>query len=200
MAEDRKGIKDPMKSGKDFGSPFDIFKAKLNKETLKNLKQPTGGLTSKKGKGVPDPKVKINRSTLKSLSANKTAVQKAKARAEAKAKSKAPKAGKPTNTKIGPNMSKVNKPAPKPGNKSNAPNPFNNKNKPNMAKVNKPTPKPAKAKAKKTGTQKPEAKKFDRMKAARNQMKSARASMGFKKGGRIDGCAKRGLTRAKRSR
>ena len=71
MAEDNKGIKDPMKSGKDFGSPFDIFKAKLNRNTVKNLKQPTGGLTSKKGKGVPDPKVKINRSTLKSLSANK---------------------------------------------------------------------------------------------------------------------------------
>ena len=43
MAEDNKGIKDPMKSGKDFGSPFDIFKAKLNKETVKSLKQPTGG-------------------------------------------------------------------------------------------------------------------------------------------------------------
>ena len=67
---------------------------------------------------------------------------------------------------------------------------------PNMSKVNKPT----KAKAKKSEAKKPEAKKFDRMKAARNQMKSARASMGFKKGGSIDGCATKGHTRAKRSR
>ena len=57
---------------------------------------------------------------------------------------------------------------------------------PNMSEVNKPT--------------KAKAKKFDRMKAARNQMKSARASMGFKKGGSIDGCATKGHTRAKRSR
>ena len=58
----------------------------------------------------------------------------------------------------------------------------------------------SKVKAEKSEAKKPEAKKFDRMKAARNQMKSARASMGFKKGGRVDGCATRGLTRAKRSR
>ena len=93
MATNDKGIKDPMKSGKDFGSPFDIFKAKLNKKTVKNLKQPTGGLTSKKGKGVPDPKVKINKSTLKSLSANKTKAQKDTAKAaKSKAKTAAPKA------------------------------------------------------------------------------------------------------------
>ena len=57
---------------------------------------------------------------------------------------------------------------------------------PNMGKVNKPDT--------------PKAEKFDRVKAARNQMNRARASMGFKKGGKIDGCATRGLTRAKRSR
>jgi hypothetical protein len=190
MATNNKGIKDPMKSGKDFGSPFDIFKAKLNKKTVESLKQPTGGLTGKKSKNSASPSVKLKKETLKKLAGNKTAVQKAKARAEAKAKSKsttsksksAPRAVdkggrlsargsegyKPTKTNMGPNMSKVNK--------------------------------PTKAKAKKSEAKKPEAKKFDRMKAARNQMKSARASMGFKKGGSIDGCATKGHTRAKRSR
>ena len=37
-------------------------------------------------------------------------------------------------------------------------------------------------------------------KMGRSLQKKAQASMGFKKGGSIDGCAKRGLTRAKRTR
>ena len=37
-------------------------------------------------------------------------------------------------------------------------------------------------------------------KMGRSLQRKAQASMGFKKGGRIDGCATRGLTRAKRSR
>ena len=37
-------------------------------------------------------------------------------------------------------------------------------------------------------------------KMGRSLQRKAQASMGFKKGGSIDGCAKRGFTRAKRSR
>ena len=84
MAEKRKSIKDPMKSGKDFGSPFDIFKAKLNKETVKSLKQPTGGLTGKRSKYSASPSVKLKKETIKKLAGNKTQAQKAKTKAKLK--------------------------------------------------------------------------------------------------------------------
>ena len=101
---------------------------------------------------------------------------------------------KPTNTKIGPNMGKVNKPDTKgPVAKRLA-----------RAKARKAGPSGpimTSMKAPSTGP-KPRNKdpKQDRKKSARSQMKSARASMGFKKGGKIDGCATKGLTRAKRSK
>jgi hypothetical protein len=207
MAEKRKSIKDPMKSGKDFGSPFDIFKAKLNKETVKSLKQPTGGLTGKKSKYSASPSVKLKKETLKKLAANKTAAQKAKTKAKAKTQTKsttsksksAPRAVdkggrlsargsegyKPTKTNMGPNMAKVNKPdtprAKKVDLKKRGPSG------PTMTSMGRPStgPKPRnkdpKVNLKKRGPSRP-------------------SMTGFKRGGSIDGCAKRGLTRAKRSR
>ena len=59
---------------------------------------------------------------------------------------------------------------------------------PNMNKVNKPDAKSA-----------PKKEEFDRMQAARDQMKRARASMGFKKGGKVrgDGICKQGKTKGR---
>jgi len=119
-------------------------------------------------------------------------------------KSAAPKPGKPTNTKIGPNMSKVNKPAPKPG------KPTNTKIGPNMAKVNKPTPKP-KANSTRRG---PSGPMMTSMKAPstgpkpRNKDKKvdlkkrgpSRPSMtGFKSGGKVrgDGICRKGKTKGR---
>ena len=207
MAEKRKSIKDPMKSGKDFGSPFDIFKAKLNKETVKSLKQPTGGLTGKKSKYSASPSVKLKKETLKKLAANKTAAQKAKTKAKAKAKAKAKsttsksksaprvvdKGGrlsargsegfKPTNTRRGPSMDKVNKEGEKGGGGYARPK-RKGPSKPSMTSMGgaklKPRNKDKKVNLKKRGPSGP-------------------SMTGFRKGGSIDGCAKRGLTRAKGS-
>jgi len=210
MAEKRKSIKDPMKSGKDFGSPFDIFKAKLNKETVKSLKQPTGGLTGKKSKYSASPSVKLKKETLKKLAANKTAAQKAKTKAKAKAKANksttattsksAPRAVdkggrlsargsegfKPTDTRRGPSMDKVNKEGVKGGGGADRPR-RKGPSGPTMTSMGRPStgPKPRnkdpKVNLKKRGPSRP-------------------SMTGFRKGGSIDGCAKRGLTRAKRSR
>jgi len=212
MAEKRKSIKDPMKSGKDFGSPFDIFKAKLNKETVKSLKQPTGGLTGKKSKYSASPSVKLKKETLKKLAANKTAAQKAKTKAKAKAKAKANKSTtattsksapravdkggrlsargsegfKPTDTRRGPSMDKVNKEGAKGGGGADRPR-RKGPSGPTMTSMGRPStgPKPRnkdpKVNLKKRGPSRP-------------------SMTGFRKGGSIDGCAKRGLTRAKRSR
>ena len=196
-----------MKSGKDFGSPFDfIFKPKLNKETVKSLKQPTGGLTGKKSKYSASPSVKLKKETIKKLAGNKTQAQKAKTKAKAKSttsKSKsAPRAVdkggrlsargsegfKPTKTDIGPNMAKVNNPDPKPAAKK--------------AKAKKPAQR--KGPSGPTMTSMGGAKLKPRNKDKKVDLKKrgpSRPSMpGFKKGGKIDGCATRGLTRAKRSR
>ena len=208
MAEKRKSIKDPMKSGKDFGSPFDIFKAKLNKETVKSLKQPTGGLTGKKSKYSASPSVKLKKETLKKLAANKTAAQKAKTKAKAKAKAKAKsttsksksaprvvdKGGrlsargsegfKPTNTRRGPDMSTVNKKGEKGGGGADRPR-RKGPSGPSMTSMGgaklKPRNKDKKVNLKKRGPSGP-------------------SMTGFRKGGSIDGCAKRGLTRAKGSK
>ena len=200
-----------MESGKDFGSPFDIFKAKLNKETVKSLKQPTGGMTGKRSKYSASPSVKLKKETIKKLAGNKTQAQKAKTKADkakatnkpksapaAKNKSKATRASgserfKPTKTNMGPNMAKVNKPDPKPAakkakvNKPKANSTRKGPSGPMMTSIGRPStgPKPRnkdpKVDLKKRGPSRP-------------------SMTGFKKGGKIDGCATRGLTRAKRSR
>jgi hypothetical protein len=203
MAEKRKSIKDPMKSGKDFGSPFDIFKAKLNKETVKSLKQPTGGLTGKKSKYSASPSVKLKKETLKKLAANKTVAQKAKTKAKAKAKAKsttsksksAPRAVdkggrlsargsegfKPTDTRRGPSMDKVNKEGEKGGGGYARPK-RKGPSGPSMTSMGGAKLKP-RNKDKKVKPRRP----------------SGPSMTGFRKGGSIDGCAKRGLTRAKGS-
>ena len=138
---------------------------------------------------------------------SKTINEKELKKPKSKDKTTAPKAGKPTNTKIGPNMSKVNRPAPKPG------KPTNTKIGPNMGKVNKPdTPRAKKVDLKKRG---PSGPMMTSMKAPSTGPKprnkdpkvdlkkrgpSGPSMTGFKKGGKIDGCATRGLTRAKRCR
>ena len=205
MAEKRKSIKDPMKSGKDFGSPFDIFKAKLNKETVKSLKQPTGGLTGKKSKYSASPSVKLKKETLKKLAANKTAAQKAKTKAKAKAKAKSTTSKskstaravdrggrlsargsegfKPTDTRRGPSMDKVNKEGEKGGGGYARPK-RKGPSGPSMTSMGgaklKPRNKDPKVNLKKRGPSRP-------------------SMMGFRSGGSIDGCAKRGLTKAKGS-
>ena len=206
MAEKRKSIKDPMKSGKDFGSPFDIFKAKLNKETVKSLKQPTGGLTGKKSKYSASPSVKLKKETLKKIAANKTAAQKAKTKAKAKAKAKSTTSKskstaravdrggrlsargsegfKPTDTRRGPTMGTVNKPDAKAAVKKAEPKTRRGPSGPSMTSMGgaklKPRNKDKKVNLKKRGPSGP-------------------SMTGFRKGGSIDGCAKRGLTRAKGS-
>ena len=203
MAEKRKSIKDPMKSGKDFGSPFDIFKAKLNKETVKSLKQPTGGLTGKKSKYSASPSVKLKKETLKKIAANKTAAQKAKTKAKAKAKAKSTTSKskstaravdrggrlsargsegfKPTDTRRGPSMDKVNKEGEKGGGGYARPK-RKGPSGPSMTSMGGAKLKP-RNKDKKVKPRRP----------------SGPSMTGFRKGGSIDGCAKRGLTRAKGS-
>lgn len=117
----------------------------------------------------------------------------------------APKPGKPTNTKMGPNMSKVNKPAPKPG------KPTNTKIGPDMSKVNKPTPKPTPKPAQRKG---PSGPTMTSMKAPstgpkpRNKDEKvdlkkrgpSRPSMtGFKHGGKVrgDGICRKGKTKGR---
>jgi len=95
---------------------------------------------------------------------------------------------KPTDTRRGPDMSTVNKPDAKP--------------------TLKPTPKPERRKGPSgptmTSMGRPSTGPKPRNKDPKVNLKKrgpSRPSMtGFKKGGSIDGCAKRGFTRAKRSR
>ena len=219
MAEKRKSIKDPMKSGKDFGSPFDIFKAKLNKETVKSLKQPTGGLTGKKSKYSASPSVKLKKETLKKIAANKTAAQKAKTKAKAKAKAKSTTSKskstaravdrggrlsargsegfKPTDTRRGPSMDKVNKEGVKGGGGAKRPTKRSSM-KPTMTSMGgaklKPRNKDKKVNLKKRGPSGPSMTGFYGGGTVGN------TSMGrvrVAKPGNINGIAKRGLTRAK---
>ena len=97
---------------------------------------------------------------------------------------------KPTDTRRGPDMSTVNRPDPKPAaKKADVKKPARRKGPsgPTMTSMGRPStgPKPRnkdpKVNLKKRGPSRP-------------------SMMGFRKGGSIDGCAKRGLTRAKRSR
>ena len=209
-----------MKSGKDFGSPFDIFKAKLNKETVKSLKQPTGGLTGKKSKYSASPSVKLKKETLKKLAANKTAAQKAKTKAKAKAKTKTKsntsksatravdrggrlsargsEGFKPTNTRTGPDMSTVNKPDAKAAVKKAEPKTRRGPSGPSMTSMGgaklKPRNKDKKVNLKKRGPSGPSMTGFNRGGTVGN------TSMGrvrVAKPGNINGIAKRGLTRAK---
>ena len=92
---------------------------------------------------------------------------------------------KPTNTKIGPNMGKVNKPA-----KSAA-------KKVDLKKRGPSGPMMTSMKAPSTG---PKPRNKDPKVDLKKRGPSGPSMTGFKKGGRIDGCATRGLTRAKRSR
>jgi len=80
---------------------------------------------------------------------------------------------------------------------------------PNMSQVNKPDAKSAVKKDSRSTMQKLFGASEDKRAMGRNQMNAARKSMGmkkggnvkkYKKGGSIDGCAVRGHTRAKRSR
>jgi hypothetical protein len=96
----------------------------------------------------------------------------------------APKAGKPTKTNIGPNMGKVNKPdTPRVKKKARKDGPSG----PKMTSVGRPS----------TG---PKPRNKDPKVNLKKRGPSGPSMTGFKKGGRIDGCATRGLTRAKRSR
>ena len=95
--------------------------------------------------------------------------------------------GKQVDTKIGPNMSKVNKPAAK-------------------RVMPKPTPKPAPRRGPSgptmtsMGGAKPKPRNKDPKVDLKKRGPSRPSMTGFNKGGSIDGCAKRGHTRAKRSR
>ena len=91
---------------------------------------------------------------------------------------------KPTNTKIGPNMGKVNKPdTPRAKKKARKAGPSG----PMMTSMKAPS----------TG---PKPRNKDPKVNLKKRGPSGPSMTGFKKGGRIDGCATRGLTRAKRSR
>ena len=92
---------------------------------------------------------------------------------------------KPTKTNMGPNMGKVNKPA-KPRAK-----------KVDLKKRGPSGPTMTSMKAPSTG---PKPRNKDPKVNLKKRGPSRPSMMGFRKGGSIDGCAKRGLTRAKRSR
>lgn len=92
---------------------------------------------------------------------------------------------KPTKTNTGPNMGKVNKPA-KPRAK-----------KVDLKKRGPSGPMMTSMKAPSTG---PKPRNKDKKVNLKKRGPSRPSMTGFKKGGSIDGCAKRGLTRAKRSR
>ena len=157
--------------------------------------------TEKKLKKAGVSKSDIQKLKKQAPKGSKTINEKELKKPTSKANKPAPKAGKPTNTKIGPNMSKVNRPAPKPG------KPTNTKIGPNMSKVNKPKanstrrgpsgPMMTSMSAPSTG---PKPRNKDPKVDLKKRGPSRPSMTGFKKGGKIDGCATRGLTRAKRSR
>jgi hypothetical protein len=97
----------------------------------------------------------------------------------------------------------VPKPAPKAvdkGGRSAAPGsqgfkPTNTKMSPNMSKVNKPDVK--RDKTARDAMPKKKEEKMDRRALGRALQRKAQASMGFKKGGKVDGCAVRGKTKGK---
>jgi len=97
---------------------------------------------------------------------------------------------KPTDTRRGPDMSTVNRPDPKPAAKK--------------ADVKKPARRKGPSGPTMTSMSRPRTGPKPRNKDPKVNLKKrgpSRPSMtGFKHGGSIDGCAKRGLTRAKRSR
>ena len=166
--------------------------ANAREKRVKNLRD------LRKSGAKPAERLKAAQKNLPGYGNNKSAPAAKKAPA-AKNKSKATRAPgsegyKPIKTNMGPNMAKVNRPDPKPAaKKADVKKPARRKGPsgPTMTSMGRPSTGP-----------KPRNKdpKQDRKKSARNQMKSARASMGFKKGGSIDGCATKGHTRAKRSR
>ena len=91
---------------------------------------------------------------------------------------------KPTKTNIGPNMGKVNKPdTPRAKKKAKKAGPSG----PMMTSMKAPS----------TG---PKPRNKDPKVNLKKRGPSGPSMTGFKKGGRIDGCATKGLTRAKRSR
>ena len=122
--------------------------------------------------------------------------------------------GKQVDTTKGPNMSATNKPKTKPApapkkstvkkdgkgtgllfDKNKLTDTFLRKEKRDLRKTKTPDSGPSPKKKEK---------KFDRMKAARNQQRAAQKSMGFKKGGKVsscskraDGCAMKGKTRGR---
>ena len=97
---------------------------------------------------------------------------------------------KPTKTNMGPNMSKVNKPDTKgPVAKRLA-----------RAKAKKPGPSGPTMTSMKAPSTGPKPRNKDPKVDLKKRGPSGPSMTGFKKGGRIDGCATRGLTRAKRSR
>lgn len=180
----RKQIKD--RNIRTFGTINETTEKKLKKKGLTNAE------IKKLKKQDPKGSKTINEKELKKSASKPAAKSKSAPRGVDKGgrlSARGSEGYKPTNTKIGPNMGKVNKPA-----KARA-------KKVDLKKRGPSGPMMTSMKAPSTGpTPRNKDPKQDRKKSARNQMKSARASMGFKKGGRIDGCATRGLTRAKRSR
>ena len=91
---------------------------------------------------------------------------------------------KPTNTKMGPDMSKVNKPAKPTVKKS-------------TRKAGPSGPSMTSMRAPSTG---PKPRNKDKKVNLKKRGPSGPSMTGFRKGGSIDGCAKRGLTRAKGSK
>ena len=116
---------------------------------------------------------------------SKTINEKELKKPKSKDKTTAPKAGKPTNTKIGPNMGKVNKPDTPRAKKVD------------LKKRGPSGPMMTSMKAPSTG---PKPRNKDPKVDLKKRGPSGPSMTGFKKGGKIDGCATRGLTRAKRSR
>lgn len=166
---------------------------KINKTTEKKLKKK--GLTDAQIKKLKKQNVDNKGSFGANAKKKKTFFRDDKpaaSKSAPKTRARGSEGFKPTDTRRGPDMSTVNKPDAKP----------------TLKPTLKPTPKPERRKGPSgptmTSMGRPSTGPKPRNKDPKVDLKkrgpSGPSMTGFRKGGSIDGCAKRGLTRAKRSR
>ena len=155
----------------------------VNKTIARGKKQRADNIAKRKAslkKFTANPKAKANKSTTATTSKSAPRAVDKGGRLSARGS----EGFKPTDTRRGPSMDKVNKEGVKGGGGADRPR-RKGPSGPTMTSMGgaklKPRNKDPKVDLKKRGPSRP-------------------SMMGFRKGGSIDGCAKRGLTRAKRSR
>jgi hypothetical protein len=180
----RKQIKD--RNIRTFGTINDTTEKKLKKAGVSKSD------IQKLKKQAPEGSKTINEKELKKSTSTSKTKPESKSKSAPRAVDKGGRLSargsegyKPTNTKIGPNMSKVNKPDTPRAKKVD------------LKKRGPSGPTMTSMKAPSTG---PKPRNKDPKVDLKKRGPSGPSMTGFKKGGKIDGCATRGLTRAKRSR